>query len=126
MVEKVVNAPLVLPATDKRPELKFAQIGPMELGEIKQRIRRNRLKMVLDVAPDNRAVIHEAIHGTVTDEELNEFISSPEGIVFLLYLAAKKAGMDIEESLFHSVDLSEPIWAETLQWILGLSDGQQA
>jgi len=113
MLEKVVNEPLVIPATDKRPELKFAQIGPMELASIKQRIRRDRLKVVLDVAPDNQTVI---------DEEVSEFVASPEGIVFLLYLSAKKAGMEIEENFFATINFSEPVWAEVVQWLTG---GQQ-
>ena len=122
MLEKVVNEPLVIPATDKRPELKFAQIGPMELASIKQRIRRDRLKVVLDVAPDNQTVIHKAIHDPVTDEEVSEFVASPEGIVFLLYLSAKKAGMEIEENFFATINFSEPVWAEVVQWLTG---GQQ-
>jgi len=127
-LEEVTKAPFIVDATAKNPRLTFARLGPRDLATVKQAIRADRLQAVRTAFQDDFkcegaiAALQIAMHSPVTDDEVNDFLSSPIGIYFTAHMSLTKAGMTLTISQVEELDLPIELWQEIFNWLWNTGD----
>lgn len=117
-LEEVANAPHIIPACGKVPELKLAPtLAKADYADLRQRVKGERLKALrgsgLPIAdPTYQAGLAVALKAPLSQEEFDEYFGQEEGVRFFLWLHMKRAGMSVDWATTLAWDIEPPMQAE--------------